>query len=524
MAALCQGYKVLAAEETQMDVTLRIKHQAMMLAVLAPWQWLENIVMARCKDILSHGDLHRSHWLYPLVKSALEMVELRRAKRTFDPIMCGDIPGDSFIYHNRHRLPLQWSSQHDQYDTVVAIVCDVLRIWLQFPDETTRYQAWFVRSIVHCWGNSALYLHATWDVFRAVTRGSLVKVTRRILEPNHLDPFVNLLFEHPLSLKQPLSSESKTLQCIASTLAVVTESVLCSPHPTHENLSLPPQLVEVASKYVRQFIWFLGQACDVLLEKVDMSSASPVQRAMMSEPDRYFPFREHAPSRMNVLQDDGPFSPNLARTATGIFSASIFRGITFNTKFSRSGPVTFASLDDWNDAIDGLPVEGYCCQSAYGQCNPRREPGLANSYWATAMTGEWENLFRSTSQLPFLTGYDFFRSKRFPQLGPLGAYLLTADYVYAGVFTWPTSEEISGVIRTINKGAASGLQRLGFVTRTETKKPDLEDCQKGVERAADWLSSELVRRQGDLSIADGVVVEHSLCKLVRAIKDHLIDD
>ena len=524
MAALWKAYKALAADETETDISLRIKHQAMMLAVLAPWQWLESTIVTRCKDILTHPDFCRSDWLFPLVTSASQMVELRLSKRVFDPRMCGELPADTFLYHNHRRLPLQWESQDEQCDTVVAIVCDVLRVWLQFPDDNSRYQAWFVRSIVDCWGDAALYLHATWDLFRVVTRGSLVKSTRRVLRPNHMDPFVDLLLDHPLSVKRHLSSESKTLRYIASTLTAVGESVMHSPHPQDASITLPPQLADVASNRVQQFIRFMGQACDVLLNKVDSHSASIVQRAILSDPDRYFPFREHAPSRLNVLQDNGPFSPQLMQTCTGIFSSAVFRGITFGTDFSRSGPVTFDSLDDWNSATEGLSVEKYCCRSAYGQCNPGRVPALAESYWTTATKGEWEALFQSTPQVPFLNGYDFLLSNRFPQLGPLGAYLLAADYAYAGAFAWPSSDDISAVIRSINKGAASGLQRLGFVTRTKTKKPGIDGTRKGVDLAREWISGEVILREGDPAIVNDIVVEHSLCKLMRAIKDCLIEE
>ena len=64
MAALWKAYKVLAADETETDITLRIKHQAMMLAVLAPWQWLESTVVTQSKDILSHPNFCCSDWLF----------------------------------------------------------------------------------------------------------------------------------------------------------------------------------------------------------------------------------------------------------------------------------------------------------------------------------------------------------------------------------------------------------------------------------------------------------------------------
>jgi hypothetical protein len=77
-------------------------------------------------------------------------------------------------------------------------------------------------------------------------------------------------------------------------------------------------------------------------------------------------------------------------------------------------------------------------------------------------------VFQSTHQVPFLVGYNFLLSNPFLQLGPLGAYLLDADYEYAGAFSWPSSHDISVVIQSFNKGAALGLQQLGFVTHTKT--------------------------------------------------------
>ena len=104
MAALWKAYKVLAADETKTDITLRIKHQAMMLAVLVPWQWLKSTVVTRCKDILSHPYFCHSDWLFPLVKSASQMVELRLSKHTFDPRMCGELPGDTFLFSGQVKM------------------------------------------------------------------------------------------------------------------------------------------------------------------------------------------------------------------------------------------------------------------------------------------------------------------------------------------------------------------------------------------------------------------------------------
>ena len=89
---------------------------------------------------------------------------------------------------------------------------------------------------------------------------------------------------------------------------------------------------------------------------------------------------------------------------------------------------------------------------------------------------------------------------------------------------WPSSDDISAVIQSINKGAPSGLQQLGFVTRTKTKNPGIEGSRKGVDRVREWISTEVILCEGDALIVNDVVVKHSLCKLMRAIKDYLIKE
>ena len=88
----------------------------------------------------------------------------------------------------------------------------------------------------------------------------------------------------------------------------------------------------------------------------------------------------------------------------------------------------------------------------------------------------------------------------------------------------PSSDDISAVIQSINKGAASGLQCFGFVTRTKTKKPGIDSTQKGGDLAWEWISAEVILREGDPAIVNDIVVEHSLCKPMQVIKDCLIEE
>ncbi|KAJ7261538.1 hypothetical protein C8J57DRAFT_1634584 [Mycena rebaudengoi] len=68
----------------------------------------------------------------------------------------------------------------------------------------------------------------------------------------------------------------------------------------------------------------------------------------------------------------------------------------------------------------------------------------------------------------FPEAYKFFaNSNRFFQLGPLGAYLLTADYSYAGFISPPTLAELAKIICDLDKGAVAGLELLGLIPMRE---------------------------------------------------------
>ena len=63
------------------------------------------------------------------------------------------------------------------------------------------------------------------------------------------------------------------------------------------------------------------------------STVSPLLSKVRSKLDYY------SPSRLHILQPEGPFSLETLFTQAGIFSALIFRGVTFNSKsiFDHSG-------------------------------------------------------------------------------------------------------------------------------------------------------------------------------------------
>ncbi|KAF8231105.1 hypothetical protein L208DRAFT_1278828 [Tricholoma matsutake] len=49
--------------------------------------------------------------------------------------------------------------------------------------------------------------------------------------------------------------------------------------------------------------------------------------------DKKLPLHDYMPSCLCILEPGGPFSPDMVSTQEGLFSALIFRGITFHTDF-----------------------------------------------------------------------------------------------------------------------------------------------------------------------------------------------
>ncbi|KAJ7110199.1 hypothetical protein C8R43DRAFT_904509 [Mycena crocata] len=230
--------------------------------------------------------------------------------------------------------------------------------------------------------------------------------------------------------------------------------------------------------------------------------------------DHKMPFREYGPSYKSVCRDDGPFSPNWIRTRAGFFSALLFRGVTFHTSFVRNHTL-FEDLDAWETAIDGLPRGNYVTSCTYGGFpNARRAKDAkltARAYWE--MSGVAQNLAWLTRMTPptFTAFYDFILE--FPQIGSLSAQLLTADYALHGVVKMPTLREQAILVHSIDKGAVSGLQALGYLP---AEGPFAQNkVVEAFEALYNYLDAELLQTEKDMMRFSPILLEHALCKIGR---------
>jgi hypothetical protein len=157
-----------------------------------------------------------------------------------------------------------------------------------------------------------------------------------------------------------------------------------------------------------------------------------------------------SPHSRKRSSSDGPFSPNVRHTQSGIFSAMIWRAITFASPFSFKHQMVFLNLRQFTHLVVVVSLregsEYFCDSLAYGTKNPQRPPNLAPIYWEATGSHDWQ-AYTAKGLVPFMSCYKKYlhpseSPARFPQLGRLTAYLLTADYVYAGVVEMPTLDEI----------------------------------------------------------------------------------
>lgn len=175
--------------------------------------------------------------------------------------------------------------------------------------------------------------------------------------------------------------------------------------------------------------------------------------------DTMFPFRELAPGRIQSRSNEGPYSPEHCATRAGLFSALVWRGITFSTKFSMQEPMLFNSYSEWEDTLSKVRESGeeesYIYNiSAYGVTNSNRGPQHATKYWTASKSHDWA-LYSSDGPVEFMPCYEeFFYTGEsptcFPQIGQLTGYLITADYVYTGLVQMLTLDEIGTLQATRN--------------------------------------------------------------------------
>lgn len=287
---------------------------------------------------------------------------------------------------------------------------------------------------------------------------------------------------------------------------------------------IPRQLRTETATRLEKFDYFIADMVDIMVSIPD--NANTAQEAVWDDKDRMYPFRELAPSRVRSRGPEGPYTENSIRSKSGLFSALVWRGVTFGTLFSQQSTMLFRDGLDFKRAMKSAGVKDdkyFCDPKAYGMYMRGRKVELADQYWDMLQDGKWEKLLKNHDILPYKVCVEWL--KGFPMIGNLIAHLISSDLTYAGVVDQPTCEDIALTIRNINSGGAHGLQLLGLIpTRGQDgkTKTGLEDCIKGLNTLRAHMESSISENVRRCIRFDWIMIEHGLCKFSKVCKRNIV--
>ena len=528
-----QGMRSMTSAILTRTLTSRAQRVSIMYMDYTAWRWLEVYIARACTDILAADPLIGHDWLTTLVLDVKSYLYFRSKdprvfkSTTYSP----ELTTATYTLAPRARLPVE-SKKHD--DVIIASVTLILQHWLQYPtDPVAKQRACFIHAVATEYGLNALYLDGVWEAYRALNdRAKYVGPWRVSTSFKSLRRDEQYTEVHPLS--DPNSLERTTLQDLADLLIGLGNRSHSIDHATDTSNDdqsvlfierLSPQLNRLACKEMQTFLSFVNDVIDHQLGRnVQPANPSPIQ-IIRDNPDKYNPFWELALSRSRLKSPGGPYSEEHVRTTTGIFSAIVWRAITFGTQFAMEGPTVFTSYKDFDQKRKAMGKKGktyFCDMSAYGSCNPRRCIENAKTYWKSLRDGKWE-AFVGTRKIGFMDCYNFFLCPKgpnlFPQLGPLSAYLLTADLSYSGVAEPPTLEEICDTIRDLNKGAASALRKMRLIPPTNGNSPATSKAYRQAFKRVHAMVLSLIPKEEHATLfVDYILIEHMLCKFSRSYR------
>lgn len=435
----------------------------------------------------------------------------------------------------------------------------VIRQWLGYPiTRSSNYQGHFVCTVIQEWSVSALYLDSTWDAFKKIIARVICHPSSDSDNTRVFRPLVSAMRKHPLaSIESYEHAMASEIQQLITKFRDTDFSGTPKEYPTPMDVdtttsaSTRPDAVPRQSDdnpvsphepELQRLLLYIDELYPLITtpDKITpISNPTKLQEAVYKNADKLLPFRERAPSREIMLGDISPFSPSLVRTRKGLFSAALWRGITYNAPFSHETSPVFDDLVDWNNRLiskanrpaelDILERSYFCDMSAYGHLNAGRKVELAEQYWADSESAEWTSMLAADS-ISFMDCYRFFTGSgtpRFLHIGPLAGYLITADYVYAGLVEKPSVEEMGEIIWKLNKGGVKGLSKLGVYVPAEAeqgvRREGKEECKQAFECIYSYLSIHLSKEKQLRMGFDVIMVEHLLCKYHRAVSQKLFE-
>ncbi|KAJ6576001.1 hypothetical protein DFH09DRAFT_1078357 [Mycena vulgaris] len=568
---------VLTGHESVMALTTRLHRHSIMVTNYYAWRWLDSYCTSQIELIFGERPATAANWLASLTRDVKNLIENRTQSKDFDAQKYGlSISGASQVFQYRSpaprfiladevlpelaRVPNDTLARYQAWFTHLvilrwgehALLLD--EVWKSYT-HLRRYvlgdakdKVVVIERLRVLSGELANHPLADSTSLEAETLANIAGLIQQVKSGDL--SYCTIEYPEPsaeLDDDPPLAEESDV---------VIPDAAIQDDQdsPSHSGESGPEDdssasegaaPVQSAQNYLdlgaeqmeQEFYRFLQEASD--LRGPPLHALNDFQGKLNGSMDYLFPGREFAPSRQRVLATDGPYTAERIRTNAGFLSAVIFRGCTFGTEFLAQYPTFFADIGEFH-SVKALatadyrtkygkdpPEKFFCLRGAYGPSNHRRLISLADTYATAIEADSWAAKFEGQDKVPFVECFNWLSGdiprtgcKRFPVLGPLGSYLLTADLVYASAVMTPTLDEMGYIIRELNKGAVAGLEMLRLIPprkRLERgcQKANVNDCRRAFRAIYNKVMKGVPQKARDRLGFDFIVLEHALCKLSR---------
>ncbi|HEV7737388.1 MAG TPA: hypothetical protein VGO47_08485 [Chlamydiales bacterium] len=450
-----------------------LQRQHVLVANSIVWSWLHEQVMGHCGQFLTNTNRKPSEeqtWMESLADSIRTQLFLRQPSIHLQPsdFLPAEVLAQAKPYEKRqYNCHLYAEDDPHLVEDSLRILAEVLMLWLKFPNISMGYQGHFIAIMAHHMGLGITCLQATWHACRHFSKNVLQSASFR-LGPETLSILDRVISHLPIS--NTGSAEKKILCQFTNVLDqfhLLIQRWNTTDNVPQVDMSNPEQVQQCLEAAIQRLYLMLRVLLPLIQSPTPSSETmNQIQQYVYTDTDKRLPFQEYGASRTRMRTQPSPFTQPYIYTHAGFFSALIYRFITFATPAAAdvSKQVIFKTLKEWEAFVNRYNSNEYFNPHAYGNPVDGRGPTSLSHFWDTS--SKWESFVKSYNHdtIPFQDFHQWISKLYLPSMGKLMRYLLTTDYVYAGVVELPTAQEMAKMISYLNTGALQLLQKLFVVS------------------------------------------------------------
>ncbi len=509
----------LSAFEQSAKLNLRYGRMARMLLNYYAWTWLLRISEA-CSRVVGHQPLQPQDsslpkWMVNLTSDLHTFLLSRQhSKMEVESSKYVKELGEKSFTVTRSRN--KFLSEGDGLYLVTQTLQDILACWLNFPNKNPAFaQYLFVSNIIDCWGQGALLLTEVWDAYINVHRKVFPHRRRcRGVEPLKESPILSSCLKAHLTeemidtvnaIQASFNNFLDTADPALSACWKLVGARIGSPNATQGQNKVSYKRARMAPSFDPDpalIVNYLRKLMPILDGRPAADPDKSLLRYVKIDEDDRLPFRTKAQGWAKMAKPDGPLCKEHLRTKEGLFSLLVWRGVTFRTPFSLEQKALFNDFEDFQSLTHFVPKEYSCNTTAYKTPNPSRGPNVAETYWDKIQDPAWTDWLLQSKDIAFADLVSKF--KELKSFGDLIAYLAAADYADAGAISIPDEHEVAKMVKKVDRGAAAGLQLIGY------SRDQFVDAYKRV-------AEQLTREEKKKMKFNPLMFEHALCKFKKII-------